>query len=185
MWFLLGSPAPAPGMWVKGATRRPAAWFFVRRQTSRMTSNPRAAVALAVAGRDAADFARNFTRDVPTSHPTGERIRNARRLRMLSLVVLDRTVLLELLEGADWQELSDALGIPAEEVERRYRHTWEVWKSNLAADDLDPNLFGDHTTGLPHDPDPMGTAETIDAWLFRHAEPWEDPQPNFRSHFDA
>lgn len=130
----------------------------------------RARIALAVAARETADLGRGVVGDVSTPMRRGERIRAARRIRLLSLAVLDRAVLAELSEGATWAEVGDAVGgLDAEEARRRYESTWREW--------LDPDQvsgdFGDFTVGLRGDPDLEGTAWELDRWWVRHAEPWE------------
>lgn len=130
----------------------------------------RARLALAVAGQEAADLARGIVGDVSTPMRPGERIRSARRARMLSLTLVDRAVLAELSEGATWETVGEALGVTADEAERRYRLTWDQWQAGDWDDELD---FGDHTVGLRGDADLEGTAQSLDSWWNRHKEPWE------------
>lgn len=133
----------------------------------------RARLAFAVAGREASDYARGLVGDVGSPQLPGERVRNARRLRLLALSVLDRAVLIEALTGTSWAEIAEALAMPEDEVRRRYEATVEQWARELPAAMLDATIYGDLTTGLRHDHDPEGTAAAIDAWYSRHAEPWE------------
>jgi hypothetical protein len=101
----------------------------------------------------------------------GERIRNARRLRLLAMSVLDRAVLTELADGASWDEVAFALGLDVAEAQRRYVPVWEQWQEG--DDDFD---FGDFSVGLSGDLDLAGTAEALDSWWQRHSEPWETPE---------
>lgn len=103
----------------------------------------------------------------------GERIEQARRLRALAMTVLDRAVLVELLTGSTWDEVADALGRTVEDARRIYEPTLELWALDQPVGGLDATIFGDFTTGLPHDPDPEGTARAVDAWCARHSEPWD------------
>lgn len=133
----------------------------------------RARLAFAVAGRDTADYARGLVGDVGTPQLAGERIRNARRVRLLALTMLDRAVLIEALTGTSWAAIADALALPESEARKRYEETVEKWARALPTGVLDATIFGDATTGLRHDHDPEGTAAALDAWFQRHAEPWE------------
>ena len=138
-----------------------------------MSENPyvRAHVSLAVAGREAADLGRGIVGDISTRMPPGERIRKARRLRMLGLTATDRAVLAELSEGASWGVVADALGLTVGEARVRYEPTWQAWLSTKP--DAEDDDFGDYSLGLRGDLDMAGTAESLDSWWVRHAEPWE------------
>jgi hypothetical protein len=107
--------------------------------------------------------------DLSTPMRRGERIRNARRLRLLSISVLDRAVLTELADGADWDEVAFALGLEVAEARRRYAPVWDQWQ----AGEFEAEDFGDFGIGLTGDLDAAGTAEALDAWWQRHSEPWE------------
>lgn len=130
----------------------------------------RTRLALAVAARELADLARGIVGDVSTPMLRGERIRSARRLRMHTWTLVDRAVLSELADGATWDEVAAALGIPLEEAQRRYAQTWVQWRAGHTDGDDD---FGDFGVGLRGDLDLEGTAEALDQWWRRHAEPWE------------
>lgn len=130
----------------------------------------RARLALAVAGRECADLSRGVVGDVSTPMVPGERIRKARRVRLMSLSVVDRAVLTELSEGATWEVVADALGMSVAEAERVHGPTWRRW---LAGDLDDEADFGDYGVGLRGDLDLAGTAESLDAWHHRHREPWD------------
>lgn len=130
----------------------------------------RARLSLAVAAQQSADAARGVIGDVSTPMPPGQRIRKARRVRLTSLTVVDRAVLAELSEGASWGVVADALGVTVTEAERRYGPTWNVW---VNGDNSDAPAAGEYSVGLGGDPDMAGTAEALDQWWRRHAEPYE------------
>lgn len=130
----------------------------------------RTRVALAVASRDTADLARGLVGDVSTPMVTGELIRKARRMQREAIAAKDRAVLVELSQGATWNEVADALGLPVADALRVYGDTWEAWKDGEWAESLDS---GDQGVGLIGDTDLAGTAHSIDMWWRRHAEPWE------------
>ena len=137
----------------------------------------RAALAVAVSLRDTADHARDLIDDLPTPMPTRDRIRKFRDLRVLALRALDRTVLTELLAGATWDEVADGLCRPVEDVQRMYERTLAMWTIGSIIDHDAATIFGDFTVGLLHDHDPAGTAESIDAWVARHGDPWDGDAP--------
>jgi hypothetical protein len=136
------------------------------------TPAARARIALQQADKEAADYARGLVGDVATPHRPGELIRAHRKLRMLTLTGLDRAVIVEYLAGATWEQLAAALGLSVQETQARYAETCELWEQAIDPDDAD---YGDWTVGLRGDDDLAGTAETLDAWYRRHAEPWETP----------
>lgn len=132
----------------------------------------RARLALAVAGQESADLSRGIVGDVSTPMAPGERIRKARRVRLLSLSLVDRAVLAELSEGASWETVATALGKDREDARRIYEPLWRQWLDGDTDDEAD---FGDYGIGLRGDLDLAGTAEGLDSWWNRHKEPWEDP----------
>jgi len=134
----------------------------------------RARLALAVALRESADYARGLIGDVGAEHAPGELIRNVRRLRLLDLSGLDRAVLIEALSGTSWEQIAEAMVMPVGEVRRKYEPVVTLWMQELPAGEVDATIYGDLTTGLRHDHDPEGTAVSLDAWYNRHMEPWED-----------
>lgn len=147
-----------------------------------LNPDTRARLSLAVAGAELSDLGRGVVADMSTPMRPGERIRKARRARLMSFTVVDRAVLVELAEGADWDTIADALFQPVDEVRRRYEPTWEQW----LADDLEDTGIGDNAVGLRGDQDPAGTAATIDQWLRRHTDPWDqDPGPVARALIDG
>lgn len=129
---------------------------------------------MAVAARENADYARGLVGDISTPMLPGERIRAARRLRVLALTVLDRAVLIERAAGCSWEEIARALGLSVDETRARYEETWQVWCAEAAPAGVDARVQGEHGLGLRFDEDPQGTAEMLDAWYMRHAEPWDD-----------
>jgi hypothetical protein len=134
----------------------------------------RARLALAVALRESADYARGIVADVGTQHRPGELIRHARTLRLLGLSALDRAVLIEALSGTSWECIAEALVMPVSVARRKYEPVVELWMRELPAGEVDATIYGDLTTGLRHDHDPEGTAVSVDAWYNRHMEPWEE-----------
>ncbi|MFJ5121948.1 hypothetical protein [Kitasatospora sp. NPDC088548] len=119
----------------------------------------RAFVAAAVADRDVAEFAIGLIAAGPADQTTDARIRAARRLRLLALEVLDRTVIAEALAGASWEELGAALGLDPAVAEGRYAQAVELWQDPAGAWMRGPGEAGD--------PDVAGTAAAVDAWFAR------------------
>lgn len=134
----------------------------------------RARVSLAVAAQEAADLSRGVVGDVSTPMSAVERIRKARRVRLVSLTVVDRAVLAVLSEGASWEEVAEGLGYrdapgetAVERAKRIHGPTWDQWLLGDLDDDAD---FGDYGIGLRGDNDMAGTAATLDQWYVRHAD---------------
>ena len=133
----------------------------------------RARLAFAVAARESADYSRGLVGDVGTPMLPGERIRAARRLRVLAMTILDRAVLVELAAGTSWAEVADNLALPEAEVRRRYEEGFMVWSEGEPPIGLNMTLWGDFGTALDPDSDPAGMAAALDLWFGRHSEPWE------------
>lgn len=133
----------------------------------------RAELATASAARDASDFARGIAAEVTTTRPPAARIREARELRLLALAVLDRAVVLELIAGTSWEDVSEALMLPLEETIRRYGPTVHAFRDGSPIAVPSTIITSDSASGLPMDTDPEGTAAAIDQWLDRHLDPWE------------
>jgi hypothetical protein len=131
-----------------------------------------ARIAFAVSGRECADYARGLVGDLAHELRPGERVRSARRLRVLSMVALDRAVLIELAEGATWEEVGRALGMSAEDAASRYSETWAEWSAEESP--YAPASSSEFHVGLRDDPDLPATVHALDQWFSRHAEPWED-----------
>lgn len=123
----------------------------------------RARVALASTSRELADAAHGIVTDLGGNLGAGERIRRARRLRALSLQLTDLAVLVELADGAEWDDVAAALSVDTNEAVRTYAPTWVEW-----------SVPGEPAGGLgaPGEGDLEVTAETLDQWWRRHAEPW-------------
>lgn len=136
------------------------------------TLSIRARLALAVTGQEAADLGRGVVADVAVPLAAGERITMTRRLRLLSIALVDRAVLVELADGASWEQVADALGVPVEEARRVYEPTWVAWSADAGFLAYDA---GDRGVGMPADADAAGTAAALDSWCVRHAEPWDEP----------
>lgn len=135
----------------------------------------KARLAYASAAREVSDYARGLVGDTATPMLPGERIRAARRLRVAAATALDRAVLIELVDGTSWLEVADSLGLSEQTTRDRYGPTVTRWLQDQPPA-IDLAVYGDFTTGMTVDPDPAGTAASIDAWYRRHAEPWEQPE---------
>jgi hypothetical protein len=133
----------------------------------------RALLAVATAARETADAALAIACDLPVSMTTRERIRAWRRVRVLALTGLDRCVLAELLAGADWVDAADGYGLSVDEMKARFGPTLEVW-SRVKPPAQRPDPTGEFSVGLPYDSDPAGAAQSLDQWVNRHAEPWQE-----------
>lgn len=134
----------------------------------------RTRIATAVVSRDASDTARTLVDMSAGNKPIGSMVTAAMHLRTLALAAMDRAVLAERAAGATWDELADVLGMNRPDVMARYSAVYDRWE--LAG--LDPDLsasLGPARPGDLADPDPAGTAESLDAWRVRHAEPWDLP----------
>ena len=123
----------------------------------------RARVGLAVSARDVADMARGIVGDSSTDYHPGERIRSSRRIRLAALAVVDQAVIAELSEGASWDEVAAALGVPRETAIAQYSAAWIDWSAR----------FPGHPNDSSDDRECAETAETVDMWWRRHADPWE------------
>ena len=88
----------------------------------------RALVALAEDAQHIGDSAAGIVRDTTTDLDPGKRIRSARRIRLLSLALVDHAVLTELAAGASWETVARALSVDVETARRRYQATWAEWQ---------------------------------------------------------
>jgi hypothetical protein len=120
-----------------------------------------------VAAREVSDCAHHLVGAASQDMPASERIRSARRLRLLTLEILDRTVIAELLAGATMDEVAEALLLDPETARGRYSDALELWAHPQDAEQRGPGEAGD--------PDVAGTAAGIDRWWARHQDP-SDPR---------
>ncbi|WP_431959424.1 hypothetical protein [Actinacidiphila sp. bgisy160] len=122
----------------------------------------RALVAAAVSAWEISDYARALVGAAGMPQSVETRIQAARQLRVLTLELLDRTVLAEVLGGASWEEVAAALGLTPETTQSRYEETARVWARPEAATWTAPGEAGDR--------DVEGTAAALDAWYARHRD---------------
>ncbi|MEV0487342.1 hypothetical protein AB0I69_42920 [Streptomyces sp. NPDC050508] len=112
--------------------------------------------------REVADFARGIVGDSSSGVDAADRIRAARRLRLLSLQVLNWTVRAEVLHGTPWPDLAVALGRGEDALREEFEASTLQWARD-------------------HDADPASTeqslaaAAALDAWYERHADDLLDP----------
>jgi hypothetical protein len=102
--------------------------------------------------------------------PAGERIKKARRTRLMTLSIVDLAVMAELSEGTSWPVVAAALSLDVEDARRTYEPVWEQWCNG----EFEGADFGDFSLGTRADPDLPGTAAALDSWWVRHADPWDD-----------
>lgn len=119
-----------------------------------------ARLAAAQAARAAADLARAQVGETSTDATAADRIRGARRLRLLAMQVLDWTIRAEFLNGATWEELAEHAGRDASSLKRQYEAGTLQWVEGL------PNSTQDEAD----------EAAALDAWYARHAEELLDPE---------
>ena len=133
MVVVAGSLRPNKGSFAYPLTSWQGLSLYHERMTSpRDTLHARAVLEVQTALLEVADRAAELSRDADTPMGTVERIRSVRRLRLLDLTVLDRTVLAELLGGAPWSDVAVGLGLPEGETRRRYEETLDAWRAELA-----------------------------------------------------
>lgn len=130
-------------------------------------------VASAAAAREAVDQARVFAATAATAGPA-DHLRAARELRLATVAVVDLSVLLMLVRGASWDEVTRALGRGDEGTVRAYYDPLlRAWGSG------DPHAgvtVLDRTAPFRADTDPLTTAHLLDQWLARTAEPFDPPR---------
>ncbi|WP_433860132.1 hypothetical protein [Streptomyces kronopolitis] len=112
--------------------------------------------------REVADFARGIVGDSSSDAAAADRIRAARRLRLLSLQVLNWTVRAEVLDGTPWPELAAALGRDEEALRVEFEAGTLHWAKDNDADLEQPEQI-------------LATASALDAWYERHADDLLDP----------
>lgn len=119
-----------------------------------MTPEILARITAARAARDLSDLARQTVGTTAETISPAERIRNARRLRKMANDIIDRVVLAEALAGAEWPEITAALGrLDPATVQDEYAEALNEWRSY--GDDTDEEVVG---------------VEDLDAWYARHRE---------------
>jgi hypothetical protein len=112
--------------------------------------------------REAADFARGIVGDTTSGSTAMDRIRAARRLRLMDLQVLQWTVRAEVLLGTPWPEIAAALDRDEESVRAEFEASTLQWAERNA-----------------REPQPIeeviGEARDLDAWYRKHREDVLDP----------
>jgi hypothetical protein len=140
------------------------------------TSRSLAQLALGVAAREVADFARSM---VPTGkHRTscdGAVLADALRLRELVRRVVHAAVVAEREDGTPWEDIADALGTAAGHAQQQWQPTVNHWREHLRRP---PGTCGGDEAALIASPGQV--AEDLDHWVTRHREPQDPdggPQP--------
>ncbi|MGP4048279.1 hypothetical protein [Streptomyces sp. 2A115] len=125
-----------------------------------MTPEILARIATARAARDLSDLARLLLADTATATSSPQRIEKARRLRQVANEVVDLVVLAEVLAGASWDEITEALGRrDPGTVEREFAEDVAEWSSK-SEEELERAA-----EGYP----------ALDKWYGRHRED-QDPE---------
>jgi len=120
-----------------------------------MTPEILARITAARAARDLSDLARQAVGTIAETTSATERITNARRLRQMVNEYVDRVVLAEVLAGADWAEVAQALSRrDPGTVEEEYAEAVAEW-SALTEDEANETAAG---------------VEDLDDWYARHRE---------------
>lgn len=130
----------------------------------------RARMGMAVNARDVADNARTLLADACAPIPAAELIAKARQLRAQTQTLVDRAVMAAIADGATWADVAAASGISEADAYALYAPTWEVWLEPGSEPELDR---GDQEVGTIRDAHLAATADTLDQWWRRHADPWE------------
>lgn len=112
--------------------------------------------------REAADFARSIVGSASSDVSAPDRIVAARRLRLLSLQVLQWTVRAEVLAGTPWDVLAAALGRDEDAVKAEFEAGTAQWADRQAADPRSEQ-------------ESEATARALDDWYRRHADDLLDP----------
>lgn len=120
-----------------------------------MTPEILARITAARAARDLSDLARQGVGTTAQTMSPAERIETVRRMRQMVNAYLDTVVLAEALGGAEWTEITEALGRrDPGTVEEEYAEALAEWGS-LTEEEAD---------------EASGDAEDLDAWYARHRE---------------
>ncbi|MFJ4342685.1 hypothetical protein [Streptomyces sp. NPDC088915] len=119
-----------------------------------------ARLAAAHAARATADLSRAYVGETSSAASAEDRIRAARRMRVLSLQVLDWTIRAEFLNGASWEELAEYTGRrDVNALREQYEAGTLQWVEEL------PESTQEEAE----------TAGALDEWYRRHAEELLDP----------
>jgi hypothetical protein len=120
-----------------------------------MTPEILARIAAARAARDLADLARQAVGTAAETSSVTERILAARRLRKVAADIMDLTVLAEVLAGAGWIEVTEAMGrLDPGTVEAEFKDAVAEWGG-----------FTDEAMEAA-----VSDIEGLDAWYARHRE---------------
>ncbi|MER6109254.1 hypothetical protein [Streptomyces hirsutus] len=120
-----------------------------------MTPEILARITAARAARDLSDLARQAVGTTAETTSTAERIETARRLRHMANQIVDLVVLAEALAGAEWSEITEALGrIEPGTVKAEYADAVAEWSSLTEAEATES----------------AADIEDMDAWYARHRE---------------
>lgn len=119
-----------------------------------MTPEILARITAARAARDLSDLARQAVGTTAETISPAERIKRARRMRQMVNAYLDTVVVAEALAGADWSEITEALGRrEPDTVEGEYADAVAEWSDAAEAE-----------------ADAAADVEELDAWYARHRE---------------
>lgn len=134
------------------------------------TSRSLAQLALAVAARQASDYARGM---VPTGSDRiaydGLLLHNAVRLRQLADRLIEAAVIVEREDGTDWDEIARTLDQPHASARKQWEPVVQRWQEEV---DI-ASIPGHHDHGLPESLSdrPDDVAGDLDQWVVRHHEP--------------
>ncbi|KIF04162.1 hypothetical protein PL81_20345 [Streptomyces sp. RSD-27] len=112
--------------------------------------------------REVSDFARGIVGATSNTATAADRLREARRLRLLALQVLNWSVRAEVLDGTPWTEIAAALGRDADAVRAEFESGTLQW-ADLALRDPDRTERR------------VAEAEDLDNWYRTHAVDFLDP----------
>ena len=143
-----------------------------------MADDPRIRALLATAhqGVVVADWARTIVCDLGTPMSTRDRIRQWRTLRLHAMAAVDRCVLMELAAGAAWDEVAEAYGLSEEELRARFDPALAA-AANRGPGEQPWDPTGEMRVGSALDSDVDGTVASLDSWIARHCDPWDQVEP--------
>lgn len=141
-------------------------------EDSPYTADTLARLALSVAARELADFAREFVPIHPEhAAPDGTLFADALRLYARAERVVELAVVYERLSGTGWPVLGEVLGMTKQSAHERYAEAEKRFREALA-DPETTNEFGTPYNRLPAGADdPDEWAQRLDRWVRRHREP--------------